>query len=49
MIDIKLDIHTHTTVSGHAFSTLNEMIQEALKHNLTLFGVTEHGPAIPGN
>lgn len=48
MIDIKLDIHTHTTVSGHAFSTLNEMIQEALKHNLTLFGVTEHGPAIPG-
>lgn len=48
MIDIKLDVHTHTIVSGHAFSTLNEMIQEAEKHDLTLFGVTEHGPAIPG-
>ena len=48
MIDIKLDVHTHTIVSGHAFSTLNEMIQEAEKHHLTLFGVTEHGPAIPG-
>lgn len=48
MIKTKLDVHTHTIVSGHAFSTLNEMIQEALKHDLTLFGVTEHGPAIPG-
>lgn len=43
-----LDIHTHTIVSGHAFCTLNEMIAEAQKHDLTLFGVTEHGPAIPG-
>ena len=48
MVNIKLDVHTHTIVSGHAFSPLNEMIQEAEKHNLTLFGVTEHGPAIPG-
>ena len=48
MIDIKLDVHTHSIVSGHAFSTLNEMIQEAQKHDLTLFGVTEHGPALPG-
>lgn len=43
-----LDVHTHTIVSGHAFCTLNEMIAEAQKHELTLFGVTEHGPAIPG-
>ena len=48
MIDIKLDVHTHSIVSGHAFSTLNEMIEEAQKHELTLFGVTEHGPALPG-
>lgn len=48
MIDIKLDVHTHTIVSGHAFCTLNEMIAEAMRHHLTLFGVTEHGPAIPG-
>lgn len=44
----KLDIHTHTIVSGHAFCTLNEMIVEAQRHDLALFGVTEHGPAIPG-
>ena len=43
-----LDVHTHTIVSGHAFCTLNEMIAEAQKHDLTLFGVTEHGPALPG-
>lgn len=48
MIGIKLDVHTHTLVSGHAFCTLKEMVDEACRHNLTLFGVTEHGPAIPG-
>ena len=48
MIKTLLDVHTHTIVSGHAFSTLNEMIQEALKHDLALFGVTEHAPALPG-
>ncbi len=48
MIDILLDVHTHTLVSGHAFCTLNEMIAEAQRHNLTIFGVSEHGPAIPG-
>ncbi|MBR0046467.1 MAG: phosphatase [Bacteroidaceae bacterium] len=48
MVNIKLDVHTHTIVSGHAFSTLNEMIQEGQKRGLTLLGVTEHGPALPG-
>ncbi len=43
-----LDVHTHTIVSGHAFGTLTEMITEAQKHNLSIFGVTEHGPGIPG-
>lgn len=48
MVTTKLDVHTHTIVSGHAFCTLNEMIAEAQKHSLTLFGVSEHGPSIPG-
>lgn len=43
-----LDVHTHTVVSGHAFSSLNEMIQAAAEKGLELYGVTEHGPAIPG-
>lgn len=43
-----LDVHTHTIVSGHAFSTLAEMISEAQRQGLKVLGITEHGPAIPG-
>ncbi len=46
--DIKVDHHTHTLASGHAYSTLSEMIAEAQRKDLDLLGVTEHGPAIPG-
>lgn len=49
MMKTLLDVHTHTIMSGHAFCTLNEMIEEARKHDLALFGVTEHGPALPGS
>ncbi len=47
-MDIRLDVHTHTLVSGHAFSTLAEMITEAQNKGLEILGVTEHGPNIPG-
>lgn len=43
-----LDIHTHTIVSGHAFSTLTEMVAEAQRRGVCLLGITEHGPNIPG-
>lgn len=43
-----LDAHTHTIVSGHAFSTLAEMVSEAQRQGLQVLGITEHGPAIPG-
>ncbi|MCD8310520.1 MAG: phosphatase [Prevotellaceae bacterium] len=43
-----LDVHTHTIASGHAFSTLSEMIAEARRQGLQLLGVTEHAPSIPG-
>lgn len=43
-----LDVHTHTIVSGHAFCTLNEMIAAACEKGLKLYGITEHGPDIPG-
>lgn len=35
-------------MSGHAFSTLTEMISEGLRQGLQILGVTEHGPSIPG-
>lgn len=48
MVKTLLDVHTHTIVSGHAFSTLNEMVTAAERKGLKLYGITEHGPAIPG-
>lgn len=44
----KLDLHTHTIVSGHAFSTLQEMVTAARSKGLTWLGITEHGPSLPG-
>ncbi len=35
-------------MSGHAFSTLSEMIAEGQRQGLEILGVTEHGPGIPG-
>lgn len=43
-----LDVHTHTIVSGHAFSTLQEMTQAAADKGLEILGITEHAPSIPG-
>lgn len=43
-----LDVHTHSIVSGHAFSTVDEMVAEAQKRGLEILGITEHGPALPG-
>ncbi len=42
------DLHTHTVVSGHAYSTLQEMAKAAAEKGIEILGVTEHGPAIPG-
>lgn len=47
-VTTKLDVHTHTIMSGHAFSTLSEMVAEGQSKGLELLGITEHGPAIPG-
>lgn len=45
---IALDVHTHTIVSGHAFSTLQEMVAAAQEKHLDILGITEHAPGIPG-
>lgn len=46
--NIKADLHTHTQVSGHAFSTLQEMVRTASEKGLEILGITEHAPSIPG-
>ena len=43
-----LDVHTHTIVSGHAYSTLLENAKYASEIGLQLLGSTEHGPSMPG-
>ncbi len=45
---MELDIHTHTIVSGHAYSTLNEMAKAASDKKLKIMATTDHGPAMPG-
>ena len=45
---IKADLHTHTIVSGHAYSSLQEMATSAAEKGLEVLGVTEHGPSVPG-
>lgn len=43
-----LDVHTHTVASGHAFSSLQEMVDAATEKGLQILGITEHAPGIPG-
>lgn len=43
-----LDIHTHTLASGHAYGTIREMAIVAKEKGLSLLGISEHGPGIPG-
>lgn len=42
------DLHTHTIMSGHAFSTLQEMVAAARHKGLTYLGISDHAPSIPG-
>jgi len=45
---IAVDTHTHTLVSGHAYSTMKEMIIAAQEKGLEALAITEHAPEIPG-
>lgn len=44
-----LDTHTHTIASGHAYSTITEMVNAAKEKGLRLLGISEHAPAMPGS
>lgn len=50
MGEIKLaaDLHVHTISSGHAFSTVAEIIQASAQKGLQAVAITDHGPAMPG-
>lgn len=42
MYTVKVDPHTHTIFSGHAFSTVRENAIEASERQLTAIGLTDH-------
>jgi len=44
-----LDMHMHTIVSGHAYSTMREMFTAGKEKGLQLIGITEHAPKMPGS
>lgn len=45
---ILVDSHSHTIVSGHAYSTRIEMIKAAKEKGLEALALTEHAPKMPG-
>ncbi|MGL4998979.1 MAG: phosphatase [Cetobacterium sp.] len=46
MKDYKIDLHIHTNVNPHAFSTLEENISAASKKGMEIIAITNHGPAL---
>lgn len=42
-----IDLHTHTLVSGHAYSTIKENVEAAKLAGLKYIGLSEHGPNMP--
>lgn len=46
---VEIDTHTHTLVSGHAYSTIREMAKAAKEKGLKALAITEHAPEMPGS
>jgi putative hydrolase len=44
---LKVDLHTHTIASGHAYSTITENVHAAALRGLELIAITDHGPSVP--
>lgn len=46
-MQIIADLHMHTNVTDHAYSTLTEMVQAAGEMGLAAIAITNHGPTNP--
>lgn len=44
-----VDLHTHSLASGHAYSTVAELIHTAAEKKLPVLGISEHAPSMPGS
>ncbi|MCG9542624.1 phosphatase [Vibrio sp. Isolate33] len=47
-MELKVDTHTHTYASGHAYSTLIENAKSAKQNGLDMFCTTDHSESMPG-
>lgn len=45
-MQIVADLHTHTNVSTHAYSSLEEMVRGAKRAGLSAIAITNHAPAM---
>ncbi|MBR6652678.1 MAG: PHP domain-containing protein, partial [Anaerotignum sp.] len=43
---LKIDTHTHTLASGHAYSTVDENFRWAAEKGLELVALTDHAPGM---
>ncbi len=48
LMHIRIDTHTHSVASGHAFSTIDDLARGARRRGLAGFVLTDHGPGMPG-
>ncbi|MBU0927679.1 MAG: phosphatase [Spirochaetes bacterium] len=48
-MNIRIDTHTHSVASGHAFSTIDDLARGARASGLDGFVLTDHGPGMPGS
>ncbi|MCG9652217.1 phosphatase [Vibrio vulnificus] len=47
-MELKIDTHSHTYASGHAYSTLIENARSAKENGLAMFCTTDHAESMPG-
>ena len=47
-MNLVADLHIHSISSGHAYSTVLEIVEAAVKMGLSMIAITDHGPAMPG-
>lgn len=42
-----VDIHSHSTISQHAYSTIDENVRSAAEKGIELLALTDHAPGMP--
>lgn len=48
-MELVFDLHTHSIVSGHAYSSFEENIRAGIKKGLKAYGISEHSYRMPGS